>query len=77
MVKKYIGKIYEGRWKVIGFEKYDNSRAGHYILRNVYNQNEIIIRDATLRKIEKGETSVSRVIVHRIRNKKYYKYKKV
>ena len=51
MAVKYIGKIYEGRWEVIRFEKYDNSRAGHYILRNVYNQNEIIIKDATLRKI--------------------------
>ena len=77
MAVKYIGKIYEGRWEVIRFEKYDNSRAGHYILRNVYNQNEIIIKDATLRKIEKGETTVCKVIVHHIRNNKYDKYKKV
>lgn len=76
MKGQYIGKIYEGRWEVIKWERYNNSRAGKYILRNIYNGDEVSLKDATLRKIDRNETSVSRVIVHHIRNKKYDKYKK-
>ena len=61
MTNKRIGKIYDGRWRVIRYEK------PKYILQNIYNQEEMSIKDVTLKKIEEGETTISKVRLHHMR----------
>lgn len=53
---KYGGKIYDGRWKVISRQN------TNYILENIFNQNQIIISEKTLRRIDSGETTISKSI---------------
>ena len=68
---KYIGKIYDGRWEVIGQQKYrGNTTSRKFILRNIYNDMEITLKDVTLRKIDRGETTVSKSLSVKIENKK-------
>lgn len=68
MKSDYMGKVYDGRWEVVGFAHYSPTcRAGKYTLRNIYNQNEITVKDFTLRRIDREETTVSRVIHHKIK----------
>lgn len=72
--KKYIGKIYEGRWEVIRFEPYGHqSHAGRFVLKNIYNGNEISFKDQTLRRIDRGEITLSKIVCRRIRRIKKYK----
>ena len=59
---KYMGKIYEGRWKVVSMKKSENGNIDGYYLENVYNQQRIYVNKSTLARIEKGETSVSKFI---------------
>lgn len=70
---KYIGKILEGRWEVVRFETYANSREGRFYLKNIYNNEQFFIKSDSLRRIEKGETTLSRLITNRIRRGKGYK----
>lgn len=66
--KKYIGKIYEGRWEVIRFEPYGHQyNTGRFFLKNIYNGNEISFTDRTLRRIDRGETTISKIACRRIR----------
>lgn len=69
MKRKYIGKIYDGRWEVIRFERYgSNSKSGKFVLRNTYNGSEVTIQEKTLRMVDRGETTISSVIFHKIRH---------
>ena len=69
MREKYIGKIYDGMWEVIRFERYgSNSKAGKFILRNIYNGSEVSLKDSTLWKVDRGETTISSVMFHKIRH---------
>lgn len=71
MKRKYIGKIYEGRWEVIRFERYgSNSKAVRFILRNIYNGSEVSFKDSTLRKVDSGKTTISYLIHDRLKNHK-------
>ena len=66
--EKYIGKIYEGRWEVIRFEPYgQQSNTGRFVLKNIYNGNEISFKDQTLRLIDRGEITLSKIACRRIR----------
>jgi hypothetical protein len=63
-MNKYIGKVYEGRWEVVRFEPYGkshNHNSGRYVLRNIYNENEIFFKDATLRRIDREEITISKL----------------
>ena len=62
---KFIGKIYDGRWKVIECIRCEN-RQIKYTLENIYNQRTIRIDGRTLRRVEKGETTISKVMAHNI-----------
>jgi len=57
MSSKYIGRIYEGKWKV---ENYFNS---HYILVNIYNGQTLTIHHNTMKKLDNKQTTVSKIIV--------------
>ena len=58
-----IGKIYDGRWKVTGvkYVKTKSYRDDVYELTNIYNGNIITLRAQIVRKLERGETTVSKV----------------
>lgn len=60
---KYKDKIYDGRWKVLGC--HDNK----YILENIYNQQQIIVANSTMAKIDRGETTVSNIMSYRASSK--------
>lgn len=74
MVSKYIGKVYEGRWRVERKEKRVSPKGQTYsifFLQNIYNNTEIGIRDVQLSKIESGKSSVSSVISSRAGGRKW------
>jgi len=48
---KYMGKIYEGRWKVVSMKKSENGNIDGYYLENVYNQQRIYVNKSTLARI--------------------------
>lgn len=75
MTSKYIGKIYDGRWEVIRFEKCgeEGKRVERFILKNIYNKEEIVINGGTIRRIDRGLTTVSSVICYRIKKSKDYR----
>ena len=59
---KYLGRIYEGRWKVEEVNKYsDVSGKCQVVLRNIYNGETRIATTATLVRIERGETTLSKI----------------
>ena len=55
MKSRFIGNIYDGCWKCISLNK------KYYTLRNIYNENEIVVHYHTLLRIEQGKTSVSKI----------------
>ena len=61
---KYIGKVYDGRWEVVKREHYGKCKGGssRFVLRNIYNGMETTVKDTTLRKIDRGELTVSGVM---------------
>lgn len=71
--QKYIGKIYEGRWKVDRLELYNEgsrSGSGKYVLVNIYNGEERSIKDTTLRRVDRGEINLSWVFARKIKQLK-------
>ena len=60
MENKNIGKIFEGRWKVV---EYVNPK---YILENIYNGKRIEIWKSTFHKIECGQTTISKILCYRV-----------
>lgn len=58
---KYLGKVYDGRWEIIGTETH---RSNHttYIARNIFNNNILKIDDVQISLIEKGKIDVGCVI---------------
>ena len=68
-----IGNIYDGRWEVIRFEPYGtmkSNRSGRYVLKNIYNEEEITIKDERLRQVDKGERTLSSILSNKIKNGK-------
>lgn len=63
MLKKYYEKIYDSLWKVISF----NRKKSSYILENIYNQTKLEISFKTLRKVDEGKTTISKVMHHNIK----------
>lgn len=73
MASKYQGMKIDYRREVVGI-KYIKDHT-YYILKNIYNNQEIEIHNTTFRKIIKGETTVDNIIRIRIK-KKENNYKK-
>ena len=63
MITKYLGKTYDSLWKVISF----NRRKSSYTLENIYNQTKLEISFKTLRKVDVGKTTISKVTHHNIK----------
>ena len=66
--KKYIGKIYEGRWKII--KRYPTTV---YVAENIFNKSQIRIPYRTLILIDRNELTLSKFIRYKCahRNEKY------
>lgn len=69
---KYIGKVYGVWWEVVECTTYKkNSRFyTKYTLANKANGQRLTVQFNTLRKIELGETTISKVMHTKIRQKK-------
>ena len=64
MNSKYVGNVYEGRWKVVSLIK------GKYKIENIYNQKSIEISKTQMYRIGSGKSTVSQIITFRLaRNK--------
>lgn len=62
MKSKYLGKIYDGRWKVIEYKKRNAKyRYYEYTLQNIYNKEKMIISSSQLYRIEHNGVSACRV----------------
>lgn len=67
MKSKYLGKIYDGRWKVIDYKRLNKKyREYEYTLQNIYNGEKMTISSTQLYRIEHNGISVCRTY----RNKK-------
>lgn len=66
-MSKYLGKTYGVWWKVVGRKHVSHHSHCHYVLVNQANGAQIIIQDNTMRKIAKGETTISKTIHHNIK----------
>lgn len=64
-MSKYIGIIFEGRWKVTGVKRDGNHTI--YTLTNIFNQKTLDIRDHTMTKIFRGDITVSKVIIWKLK----------
>lgn len=74
MKEKRIGKIYEGRWEVIGYEYYSETKKNKkFILKNIFNDSTITLKDQTIRKVERNETTLSKILHNKIMSIKKYK----
>ena len=70
MRRKYIGKIYDERWQVISFRRNFNEGkhvCDYYTLKNIFNNTEIEVDFSTMRRIDDGATTISRVMAYRLR----------
>lgn len=56
------GKIYDGRWMIVGYRKCRHTDTHFYVARNIFNNNVIKIYEDQLEKIERGEINVGHVI---------------
>lgn len=56
---KYLGNIYDGRWKVIKIiYKNNDKKHQYYVLENIYNKTQIAISPKTMRNISEGKTTI-------------------
>ena len=63
---KYIQQLLEGRWLVTE-RIVKPPRNIIYRLKNIYNDRIIEISDSGMRRIEQGKTTISKIIVHRMK----------
>ena len=56
---KYLGNIYDGRWKVIKIiYKKNDVKHQYYVLENVYNMTQITIGQKAMKNISDGKTTI-------------------
>lgn len=72
MISKHLGEIYEGRWKVISVEHYNNSRNTYFVMENMFNGETIQMNNRSFMRIYKGEITVSTLIRRKIYKRKKY-----
>ena len=71
MKSKYLGKIYDGRWKVIDYKRLNKKyRDYEYTLQNIYNGEKMTISNTQLYRIEKNGVSVCKTYRNKISRKR-------
>lgn len=75
MTSKFMGQVFDGRWKVIDTKPANDGRRKHYIniLENIYNKETIEIETRALNKVANGETTISHIMYSRLNKKGYGK----
>lgn len=74
MKENRVGKIYEGRWEIISYIYYPGTTKNKkFVLKNIFNDEIITLTDRTIRKIERGETTLSKILHNKIVSSKKYK----
>jgi hypothetical protein len=63
----FIGKVYDGRWEVVAKRNGNRGHTIQYSLRNIFNERIIRIDGRTLKKVDNGETTISKVMAHNIK----------
>ena len=58
---KYLGMIFEGRWKVVDKVFGGNNKVKGYIVENIFNEEQMYVGKNTIIKIGRGETSISHI----------------
>lgn len=75
MASKYLGKQIDYRWKVVGTKQ--KKEHTYYVLKNIYNEQEIEIIESVFTNIIKEKTTIDKVIATRIRRDKTMKRKNI
>ena len=71
MKSKYLGKIYDGRWKVIEYKNISKKyRDYEYTLQNIYNGEKMTISGTQLYRIEHNGLSICRTYRNKISRKR-------
>ena len=73
---KYIGNIYDSRWKVDCYKRIGKTTIYRYVLKNIFNGRTIEIHPNTMRKIDEGKSSVSFVIRYKLDHNMLEDYEK-
>ena len=58
---KYLGKIYEGRWKVIERVYNKNGQINGYTLENIYNKETIFVNHNYMPLVDKNILTISKL----------------
>lgn len=67
---KYLGKIYEGRWKVIEMVYTKCGSINGYKLENIYNKETIFVNHNYMPLVDKNELTISKLRQRKVvRNK--------
>lgn len=58
---KYLGKIYEGRWKVIERVYNENGQIKGYTLENIFSKEKIYVNHSRMTLVDKNILSISKL----------------
>ena len=73
MVDEFIGRVFDGRWEVIAKGTSNRGHTIQYSLKNIFNERVIRIDGRTLRRVDNGETTISKVMAHNIKYNNFCK----
>lgn len=63
-MSKYVNDtLYDGMWKVIGFRKNEKNHY-FYIFENIYNGRKVEVYENSMRRIARGQYTISKYIRH-------------
>ena len=72
---KYIGTILENRWEVVDSKRVCDTHRYSYVVRNIYNGEEMTISPSSFFNILNGTTSINSLRKHAFKqNNSYKKY---
>lgn len=61
MSNKYLGKIYEGRWKVIERVYNENGQIKGYKLENIFNKETLYVNHSRMTLVDRNILSISKL----------------
>ena len=67
-IKDQIGKIYEGRFKVVDYKII--RRRYYFFLQNIFNNQVLKVEYRTMKKLDEGSTTISGIIHYKIKRRK-------
>lgn len=62
-ISKYLGKVYDGMWKVVDCVRtHTDPNIYEFVIENIYNHQKYKISSKSVAKLDKGETTMSKII---------------